>query len=147
MLQTLATSQGNILENKDLIESLNQTKASSALTQESLKESHKLQISLDQVITSFFLVIIYHVFLNFYVNMIKQCRQGNDDYKKKKALQKPQSHGSDWSCRRGGWDAQGAEKDCRLLLTSGVTLPQVLKLKMRILKMTVKSICAIPGAF
>lgn len=49
-LQTLATSQGNILENKDLIESLNQTKASSALIQESLKESYKLQIFLDQVI-------------------------------------------------------------------------------------------------
>ncbi|XP_077915202.1 cytoplasmic dynein 2 heavy chain 1 isoform X5 [Halichoerus grypus] len=48
LLETLATSQGNILENKDLIESLNQTKASSALIQESLKESYKLQISLDQ---------------------------------------------------------------------------------------------------
>jgi len=47
--QTLATSQGNILENKDLIESLNQTKASSALIQESLAESHRLQSSLDQV--------------------------------------------------------------------------------------------------
>lgn len=55
LLQTLATSQGNILENKDLIESLNQTKASSALIQESLKESYKLQVSLDQVIVSFFL--------------------------------------------------------------------------------------------
>lgn len=52
-LQTLATSQGNILENKDLIESLNQTKASSALIQESLKESYKLQIFLDQVIFPF----------------------------------------------------------------------------------------------
>ncbi|GAB5577021.1 cytoplasmic dynein 2 heavy chain 1 isoform X12 [Prionailurus iriomotensis] len=48
LLETLATSQGNILENKDLIESLNQTKASSALIQESLKESYRLQISLDQ---------------------------------------------------------------------------------------------------
>ncbi|XP_019521077.1 PREDICTED: cytoplasmic dynein 2 heavy chain 1 [Hipposideros armiger] len=48
LLETLATSQGNILENKDLIESLNQTKASSALIQESLKESYKLQIFLDQ---------------------------------------------------------------------------------------------------
>lgn len=48
LLETLATSQGNILENKDLIESLNQTKASSALIQDSLKESYKLQISLDQ---------------------------------------------------------------------------------------------------
>uniref|UniRef100_A0A8B9QWJ8 Cytoplasmic dynein 2 heavy chain 1 n=1 Tax=Anas platyrhynchos TaxID=8839 RepID=A0A8B9QWJ8_ANAPL len=48
LLETLATSQGNILENKDLIESLNQTKASSALIQESLAESHRLQSSLDQ---------------------------------------------------------------------------------------------------
>ncbi|XP_053561557.1 cytoplasmic dynein 2 heavy chain 1 [Bombina bombina] len=48
LLETLATSKGNILDNKDLIESLNQTKASSALIQESLVESHRLQISLDQ---------------------------------------------------------------------------------------------------
>ncbi|OXB57863.1 hypothetical protein ASZ78_016437 [Callipepla squamata] len=48
LLETLATSQGNILENKDLIDSLNQTKASSALIQESLAESHRLQSSLDQ---------------------------------------------------------------------------------------------------
>ncbi|CAH2225380.1 cytoplasmic dynein 2 heavy chain 1 [Pelobates cultripes] len=48
LLETLATSQGNILDNKDLIESLNQTKASSALIQESLTESHRLQLSLDQ---------------------------------------------------------------------------------------------------
>ncbi|NXC70641.1 DYHC2 protein, partial [Anhinga anhinga] len=47
-LQTLATSQGNILENKDLVESLNQTKASSALIQESLAESHRLQSFLDK---------------------------------------------------------------------------------------------------
>uniref|UniRef100_A0A4W3JIK2 Dynein cytoplasmic 2 heavy chain 1 n=1 Tax=Callorhinchus milii TaxID=7868 RepID=A0A4W3JIK2_CALMI len=46
--QTLATSQGNILENKELIESLNQTKASSALIQDSLTESFRLQVSLDQ---------------------------------------------------------------------------------------------------
>ena len=49
--------KGNILENKDLIESLNQTKASSALIQESLKESYKLQISLDQV--NMFFMILY----------------------------------------------------------------------------------------
>ncbi|XP_078258652.1 cytoplasmic dynein 2 heavy chain 1 isoform X1 [Rhinoraja longicauda] len=48
LLETLATSQGNILENKELIESLNQTKASSALIQESLNESFRLQVSLDQ---------------------------------------------------------------------------------------------------
>uniref|UniRef100_A0A672GCW4 Dynein cytoplasmic 2 heavy chain 1 n=1 Tax=Salarias fasciatus TaxID=181472 RepID=A0A672GCW4_SALFA len=46
--QTLATAQGNILENSELIDSLNQTKASSALIQESLQESHRLQASLDQ---------------------------------------------------------------------------------------------------
>lgn len=49
LFQTLATSQGNILENRELIDSLNQTKASSALIQESLLESHRLQASLDQV--------------------------------------------------------------------------------------------------
>uniref|UniRef100_A0A8V5FZY3 Dynein heavy chain ATP-binding dynein motor region domain-containing protein n=1 Tax=Melopsittacus undulatus TaxID=13146 RepID=A0A8V5FZY3_MELUD len=48
LLETLATSQGNILENKDLIESLNQTKASSALIQESLAESCRLQSFLDK---------------------------------------------------------------------------------------------------
>nr|DBA32514.1 TPA: hypothetical protein GDO54_000298 [Pyxicephalus adspersus] len=48
LLETLATSQGNMLDNKDLINSLNQTKASSALIQESLSESHRLQVSLDQ---------------------------------------------------------------------------------------------------
>ncbi|XP_068612804.1 cytoplasmic dynein 2 heavy chain 1 isoform X2 [Brachionichthys hirsutus] len=48
LLETLATAQGNILENKELIDSLNQTKASSALIQESLLESHRLQEALDQ---------------------------------------------------------------------------------------------------
>ncbi|KAK3531386.1 hypothetical protein QTP70_018186, partial [Hemibagrus guttatus] len=48
LLQTLATAQGNILENKELIESLNQTKASSALIHAALTESHRLQSSLDQ---------------------------------------------------------------------------------------------------
>lgn len=67
-LQTLATSQGNILENKDLIESLNQTKASSALIQESLKESHRLQSFLDKVIIAF--VILCYIYLNAFINMI-----------------------------------------------------------------------------
>ncbi|XP_030632529.1 cytoplasmic dynein 2 heavy chain 1 [Chanos chanos] len=48
LLETLATAQGNILENKELIESLNQTKSSSALIQQSLTQSHQLQASLDQ---------------------------------------------------------------------------------------------------
>ncbi|XP_028320044.1 cytoplasmic dynein 2 heavy chain 1 isoform X2 [Gouania willdenowi] len=48
LLETLATAQGNILENRELIDSLNQTKGSSALIQESLLESHRLQESLNQ---------------------------------------------------------------------------------------------------
>ncbi|XP_072546992.1 cytoplasmic dynein 2 heavy chain 1 isoform X2 [Salminus brasiliensis] len=48
LLETLATAQGNVLENKELIQSLNQTKASSALIHDSLSESHRLQTALDQ---------------------------------------------------------------------------------------------------
>ncbi|CAF93625.1 unnamed protein product, partial [Tetraodon nigroviridis] len=48
LLETLATAQGNILENKELIDSLNETKASSSLIQDSLLESHRLQACLDQ---------------------------------------------------------------------------------------------------
>lgn len=68
------------MENKDLIESLNQTKASSALIQDSLKESYKLQIFLDQVIISF-AVIPCQVFLNICVNLVEHVQsdlQGND---------------------------------------------------------------------
>ncbi|XP_056138994.1 cytoplasmic dynein 2 heavy chain 1 [Lampris incognitus] len=48
LLETLATAQGNILENRELRDSLNQAKASSALIHDSLLESHRLQASLDQ---------------------------------------------------------------------------------------------------
>ncbi|XP_029699181.1 cytoplasmic dynein 2 heavy chain 1 isoform X3 [Takifugu rubripes] len=48
LLETLATAQGNILDNRELVDSLNQTKASSTLIQESLLESHRLQTCLDQ---------------------------------------------------------------------------------------------------
>lgn len=44
----LANSTGNILENKDLIESLNQTKIQSSQIEVALQESEKLQVSLDQ---------------------------------------------------------------------------------------------------
>lgn len=57
--QSLATAQGNILENRELIESLNQTKASSALIQESLLESHRLQTCLDQVIFYIHCIVMY----------------------------------------------------------------------------------------
>lgn len=49
LLQELASAKGNILENKELLESLNKTKQSSITITESLKESVQLQISLDQV--------------------------------------------------------------------------------------------------
>ena len=48
LLEELANSAGNILENKALIDSLNETKTKSAIIQESLKKAHELQINLDQ---------------------------------------------------------------------------------------------------
>lgn len=48
LLEELATSSGNILENTALIESLNQTKEKSKVIEKSLKESSELQESLDQ---------------------------------------------------------------------------------------------------
>ena len=48
LLEELATSSGNILENNSLIESLNQTKEKSKIIEKSLKESSELQESLDQ---------------------------------------------------------------------------------------------------
>lgn len=49
LLQELANAQGNILDNKELLDSLNKTKASSITIAESLTESMRLQASLDQV--------------------------------------------------------------------------------------------------
>nr|BBC28429.1 cytoplasmic dynein 1b heavy chain [Yamagishiella unicocca] len=48
LLQTLATSTGNILENKDLLDKLNETKTRSATVEKALTESKSLQGSLDQ---------------------------------------------------------------------------------------------------
>ncbi len=48
LLEQLASSSGNILENKDLLSSLNETKEKSASIAESLKESVQLQESLEQ---------------------------------------------------------------------------------------------------
>ena len=48
-LQELANAKGNILENKDLLDSLNQTKQNSITITQSLAESVKLQTSLDAV--------------------------------------------------------------------------------------------------
>jgi dynein heavy chain 2 len=48
LLEQLANSAGNILENKALIDSLNETKTKSAIILESLKKAGELQVSLDQ---------------------------------------------------------------------------------------------------
>ena len=47
LLDQLANSSGNILENKDLLDSLNETKTKSAVIETSLKESAALQKSLE----------------------------------------------------------------------------------------------------
>lgn len=47
LLTELASSQGNILENKSLIDSLNQTKVQSSQIEQALSESKNLQVSLD----------------------------------------------------------------------------------------------------
>lgn len=49
LLEELASAKGNILENKELLESLNKTKESSATIEKSLEESIKLTDSLDKV--------------------------------------------------------------------------------------------------
>lgn len=54
LLEELASAKGNILENKELLESLNKTKESSATIEKSLEESIKLTDSLDKVRHSVF---------------------------------------------------------------------------------------------
>jgi dynein heavy chain 2, cytosolic len=44
LLQTLATSKGNILDNQELLDSLNETKIKSTTIEKSLHESHALQV-------------------------------------------------------------------------------------------------------
>lgn len=48
LLEALANSTGNILENKPLIQSLNMTKTQSSQIEKALQESGNLQVSLDQ---------------------------------------------------------------------------------------------------
>lgn len=69
-LQELANAKGNILENKELLDSLNQTKQNSVTIGQSLDESVKLQTSLDAVSSSVTLLsvvvtllLIHHCFL------------------------------------------------------------------------------------
>jgi len=48
LLEQLASATGNILENEPLIKTLETTKAASTTVNESLQESHRLQVELDQ---------------------------------------------------------------------------------------------------
>lgn len=48
LLEELATAKGNILENKELLESLNKTKESSATIEKSLEESLRITENLDK---------------------------------------------------------------------------------------------------
>ena len=48
LLQTLATAEGNLLENTELIESLSATKAKSAEIEDALKQSAEASIKLDE---------------------------------------------------------------------------------------------------
>ncbi len=68
LLQELATAEGNILENKVLLESLNLTKTKSVTITDSLSESQKLQTSLDQERNSFLPLASYGSNLFFVIS-------------------------------------------------------------------------------
>ncbi|KAI8842138.1 dynein heavy chain and region D6 of dynein motor-domain-containing protein [Chytridium lagenaria] len=57
LLKELASSDGNILENTSLIESLNETKSKSVSISNGLQESHKLQIALDSERDKFYTLV------------------------------------------------------------------------------------------
>lgn len=67
LLQELASSKGNVLENQELIASLNKTKSSSNDIAIGLNESHDLQISLEEVLTFSFFFYIFKI--NFILNI------------------------------------------------------------------------------
>ncbi len=75
LLQELATAEGNILENKVLLESLNQTKSKSVTITESLSESVELQASLDQERDSFLPLAEYGSTLFFVISDL--CKHNN----------------------------------------------------------------------
>ncbi len=75
LLQELATAEGNILDNKVLLESLNQTKSKSLTITESLSESVLLQTSLDQERDSFLPLAMFGSTLYFVICDL--CKQNN----------------------------------------------------------------------
>ena len=68
LLQELATAEGNILDNKSLLESLNLTKTKSLTIAESLLESQQLQTSLDKERNSFLPLATYGSDLFFVIS-------------------------------------------------------------------------------
>lgn len=68
LLQELAMAEGNILENKVLLESLNLTKTKSLTIANSLSESQKLQMSLDQERNSYLPLATYSSDLFFVIS-------------------------------------------------------------------------------
>ncbi len=68
LLQELATAEGNILDNKSLLESLNLTKTKSTTIAESLTESQQLQMSLDKERNSFLPLATYGSDLFFVIS-------------------------------------------------------------------------------
>ena len=96
LLQELANAQGSILENKALLESLNQTKKNSVIIMDALTESKNLQASLDEerntyltlsetgaalyfVIKSLSAVnCMYRFSLTSFMNVFKQALQTKD---------------------------------------------------------------------
>lgn len=66
LLEELASSKGNVLENQELIDSLNKTKSSSNEIAAGLKESKNLQQSLEEV-------MIFKTWLRLYVVLYGVC--------------------------------------------------------------------------
>ncbi|XP_057314672.1 cytoplasmic dynein 2 heavy chain 1-like isoform X2 [Hydractinia symbiolongicarpus] len=48
LLESLANAEGNILDNKELLDSLNKTKSSSSTITQSLQDAHQIQVTLDK---------------------------------------------------------------------------------------------------
>lgn len=108
LLQELANAKGNILENKELLESLNKTKESSATIEKSLEESIKLTESLDKEREAFlplaetgsklYFVIscldsinnMYKFSLNSYLNIFQKSLKKADKSLKSEKYERPE---------------------------------------------------------
>ncbi|KAJ3052006.1 Cytoplasmic dynein 2 heavy chain 1 [Rhizophlyctis rosea] len=75
LLQELASSEGNILENKSLINSLNETKAKSVTISTGLAESRKLQMSLDAERDKFSALSFFGSSLFFVISDLKKLNE------------------------------------------------------------------------